>query len=97
MQSKTSVFQSHIQEIEKENNSVVEVLISIHDILVERQTQNFMSLKVKSFIEEKRRGLHVDCDKFCAEVTCLYESYTRIFQEMDAANGRILFHVDGTE
>jgi hypothetical protein len=64
-----SAFQSHIQETEKENNSVVEVLISIHAIPVERQTQNFMSLKVKSLIEETcREGSHADCDKFCAKV-----------------------------
>jgi hypothetical protein len=73
-----SVFQSHIQEIEKENNSIVEVLrvlISICDILVEHRSQNFMSLRVKSLIEEKRKeGLRANCDKFCAEVNCLYES-----------------------
>jgi hypothetical protein len=78
VQSIMIVFQSHIQDTEKENNSVVEalrVLISIRDILVERQAQNFMSLKVKSLIGEKRReGLHADCDKFFSEVNCLYES-----------------------
>jgi hypothetical protein len=51
------------------------VLISIHDILTERKAQNFMSLIVKSLIEEKRReGLHADCDKSGAEVNCLCES-----------------------
>jgi hypothetical protein len=78
MQFIMCVFQSHILETEKENNSVVEVLrvlISIRDIFVERQGQNFTSLKVKTLIEEKHReGLRADCDKFCAEVNCLYES-----------------------
>jgi hypothetical protein len=81
-----NVFQSYIQKTEKENNSAVEVsrvLISIHDILVERQTQNFMSLKVKSLIEEKRReGLDADCDKFCAEVNCLYEGCIEYLKKM---------------
>jgi hypothetical protein len=78
MQFIMSVFQSHIQEIEKENNFVVEVsrlLISIHDILAQRQAPNFMSRKVRSLIEEKHKeSLHADCDIFCAEVNCLYES-----------------------
>jgi hypothetical protein len=48
---------------------VSRLLISIHDILVERQAQKFMSLEVKSLTEEKRReGLDTACDKFCAEV-----------------------------
>jgi hypothetical protein len=82
MQSIMSIFQSHIQEIEKENNSVAEVFISIRDILVECQAQYFMSLKVKSLIEEKRReGLHADCDKFCAEVNCLYESCVKYLKK----------------
>lgn len=91
------VFQSHIQETKKENNSVVEV--SKLGILVERQAQNFMFFKAKSIIEEKsRESLDADSDKFCAEVVCLYESCIGISKEKDSNKGRIfLLHVNGSE
>ena len=48
---------------------------SIPDIPVERQAQNFIFLKAKTVIEEKNReSLDRVCDKFSAEVACLYES-----------------------
>lgn len=77
-QSINSVFQSHIRETKKDNNSVVEVprlLFFVRDILVERQAKNFMFLKAKSIIVEKsRESLDTVCDKFCTEVACFYES-----------------------
>jgi len=79
------VFQSHIQETEKENNSFVEV--SKFDILVERQAQNFMFLKAKSIIEEKsRESLDADCDKFCTEVVCLCESCMEYLKKRTQTN-----------
>ena len=46
-----SVFHGRIQMVERENNSVAEVLENlelVHKVLVERKSENFMSLTVKS-------------------------------------------------
>ncbi|CAM2106272.1 unnamed protein product [Caretta caretta] len=71
-----SVFQTYIQEIERESNSVVEVLKSlksVHTILLECKTHNFMSLKVEGLLAQKRReGIDEEFDKFCAEVDNMY-------------------------
>ena len=73
-----SVFHLHIQEVERENNSVVEVLKSlnsVHSLLLERKAHNFMSLKVKGLLAQKRReGLDGECDRFCADVNSLYST-----------------------
>ncbi len=48
MHSLVSVFHTFIQQMEKENNSIMEVkkiLSSIHNILLERKSNNLMSLK----------------------------------------------------
>lgn len=47
------VFHSHIHEMERESNSIVEVkniLYNVHTMLLERKTNNFMSLKVKGLV-----------------------------------------------
>ncbi|CAM2108112.1 unnamed protein product [Caretta caretta] len=76
MHSLMSVFQTYIQEIERERNSVVEVLKSLnsgHTILLECKTHNFMSLKVKGLLAQKlMEGIDEECDKFCAEVDNMY-------------------------
>lgn len=76
MHSLISVFQTYIPEIKRESNSVVEVLKSlnsVHTILLERKTHNFMSLKVKGLLAQKRmEGIDEECDKFCAEVDNMY-------------------------
>ena len=63
-----SVFQSNIQEIEREDSSIVEVLKimkSVHSTLLERQVQGFLSWKVKGQLAEMRkRGLVEECDNF---------------------------------
>ncbi|KAJ4446461.1 hypothetical protein ANN_13157 [Periplaneta americana] len=44
-------------------------------MLTERKNNNFMSIKVMSLLEEKRKeGLDAKCHKFCAEVDDLYDS-----------------------
>nr|XP_028566005.1 uncharacterized protein LOC114586556 isoform X1 [Podarcis muralis] len=77
LQSLMSIFHSNILELERENNSVVEVLkvlLCVHNMLTERKRNNFMCLKVKSLLAEKRKhGLSAECDKFCAEVNSLYD------------------------
>ena len=59
MHSLMSVFHKRIQVIERENNSVAEVLENlelVHKVLVERKNENFMSLAVKKLLK-KRRGI----------------------------------------
>ena len=69
-----SVFQSNIQEIEREDSSIVEILKimkSFHSTLLE----GFLSLKVKGQLAEMRtRGLVDECDKFCAEINSMYST-----------------------
>jgi hypothetical protein len=60
-----SVFQLYIKRIEKESNSVVEVmnrLNSVKNILNERLSQSFLPLKVKELLTEKRKeGFAREC------------------------------------
>ena len=76
MLSLRCVFQSHIQEMERENNSVVEVkkiLDKVHTMLHERKINNFMPLKVKGMLAQKQKdGFGQRCDHFSAEVQGLY-------------------------
>ena len=76
MQSLMSVFHSHIEEIERENNSLIEViscLKSVQSVLKCRAQEGFMSLKVKQLLAELRRDGQDDlCDAFCSQVTLLY-------------------------
>jgi hypothetical protein len=72
MHSLMSIFHCHIQEMEREDNSIMEIkkiLSSIHNVVIERKTNNFMSLKVKGLLAAHRReGLGEGCDKFMADV-----------------------------
>ncbi|CAM4573944.1 unnamed protein product [Leuciscus chuanchicus] len=78
MHSLMCVFQSHIQEMERESNSLVEVkniLNKVHIMLLERKTNNFMSLQVKGLLAQKHKdGLGERCDHFSAQVQGLYSS-----------------------
>ncbi|KAJ8415273.1 hypothetical protein AAFF_G00422530 [Aldrovandia affinis] len=65
--------------MEKENNSIVEVkkiLNRVHTFFLERyKSNNFMSLKVKGLLAQKRTdGLGKGCDQFCADVQGLYSA-----------------------
>ena len=58
-----SVFHGHIQEIERENNSVAEVLENlelVHKVLVKRKNENFMSLTVKKLLVDNRKEGYED-------------------------------------
>ena len=58
MHSLISEFRGRIQVVERENNSVAEVLEKlelVHKVLVERKNENFMSLTVKRLLVEKKR------------------------------------------
>ena len=72
MRSLMSVFNGRIQVIERENNSVAEVLENlelVHRVLVERKNENFMSLTVKRLLVEKREEEYEDeCNNFFSEV-----------------------------
>lgn len=77
MLSLMSVFHTYIQQMEKINSimEVKKILNSIHNILLECKSKNFMSLKVKGLLAENRRdGLGEGCDKFCADVQDLYSA-----------------------
>jgi len=76
MHSLMSVFQSHIEKIERENNSLLEVmkcLKSVQSVLRCRAHAGLMPLKVKELLAKLRRdGLDDRCDAFCSQVTLLY-------------------------
>jgi hypothetical protein len=58
MHSLMSAFQLHTQRIERERNSVMEVLDSLNsikNILNERMTQSLLPLKVKELLAEERK------------------------------------------
>lgn len=69
------VSQSHIQEMERENNSVVEVkriLNRVQITLHERKMNSFMPLKVKSLLVQKQKhGYGQRCDHSSAQVHVL--------------------------
>ena len=63
MHSQMYVFHGRIQEVERENNSVAEVLENlelVHKVLVERKNENFMSLTVKKLLVENREEGYED-------------------------------------
>lgn len=74
----TRVFQSHIQEMERENNSVVEVkriLNRVQSMLYERKMNNVMPFKAQSMLAQKQKdGYDQRCDHFSAQVQDLYSS-----------------------
>jgi hAT family C-terminal dimerisation region len=76
MHSLMSVFQSHIKIIERENNSLLEVMIclkSVQSVLRCRAQAGFMPLEVKELLAKLRQdGLDDRCDAFCLQVTLLY-------------------------
>ena len=77
MHTLMSVFRGHIQVVERENNSIANVLENfelVHKVLVERKNENFMSLTVKRHLVEKREeGYEDECNNFLSEVANLYE------------------------
>ena len=77
MQSLMSVFNGRIQVVERENNSVAEVLENlelVHKVFVERKNENFMSLTVKRLLVEKREeGYEDECNNFLSKIANLYE------------------------
>ena len=72
-----SVFHGRIQVVERENNSIAEVLENlklVYKVLVERKNENFMFLTVKRLLVEKREeGYEDECNNFLSEVVNLYE------------------------
>jgi hypothetical protein len=70
------VFHSHIQSIEREKNSVLEILNILSDmqnILQERKIQNYVPLKVKGLLQDRQdEGLEVGCKHFLTAVKSLY-------------------------
>ena len=77
MHSLMSVFHGRIQVVERENNSVAEVLENlklVHKMFVERKNENFMSLGVKRLLVEKREEEYEDeRNNFLFIVANLYE------------------------
>ena len=102
MHSLMSVFHSHILEMERRDNSIVEVrniLNKVHTMLEERMRNSFMSLKVKGLLAQRRKdGLGQECDKFCADVQGMYSACLQYLQKwvkhMEVIHS---FHVDGSE
>lgn len=78
MHSLMSVFHSHIEEVESESNSLLEVmncLISVQSVLRYRAQNGLMSLKVRNLLKTLRRdGLDDRCDAFCSQVSLLYST-----------------------
>ncbi|XP_030049150.1 protein FAM200B-like [Microcaecilia unicolor] len=76
MHSLMNVFHSHIEKLERDNNSLLEVmncLKSVQSALTCRAQQSFMSLKVKELLKKLRQdGLDDHCDAFCSQVASLY-------------------------
>ena len=74
-----SVFHTHIQAVERASNSVVEVLtslVSVQKLPEERKNQNFLFLKVKELLSQKRsEGYEIEGKNFLSEVANLYENY----------------------
>ena len=77
MNSLMSVFHGRIEVVERENNSVAEVLKNfelVHMVLVESKNENFMSLAVKRILVEKTEEVYEDeCNNFFSKVASLYE------------------------
>ena len=77
MHSLMSVVHGRIEVVERENNSVAEMLETlelVHKVLVERNNENFMSLTVEKLLVEKREeGYEDECYNFLSEVANLYE------------------------
>ena len=71
------VFHGRVQVVERENNSVAEVLENlelVHQVLVEKKNKNLMPLTVKRLLVRKRdEGYEDDCNNFLSEVVNLYE------------------------
>ena len=77
MHSLMSVFHGRIQVVERENNSVAEVLEIlelVNKMLVERKNAHFTSLTVKRLLVGKREeGYDDECNNFLSEVANFYE------------------------
>lgn len=79
------VFHTHIQEIEQKNMSIMEVkkiLNNIHTILLQRKSNNFMSLQVKGLLVQKHKdGLVKGSDQFCADVHGMYSACLKYLEK----------------
>ena len=77
MHSLMSMFHGRIQVVERANNSVAEVLENlelVHNMLVERKNENFMSLTVERLpVEKGEEGYKDECNNFFSEVANLYD------------------------
>ena len=77
MHSLMSVFHVRIQVVERENNSVAEVLKNlelVHKLLVKRKNENFMFLTGKRLLVKKREEEYEDeYNNFLSEIANLYE------------------------
>ena len=68
------VFQSHIQESEKKNNTAVKCQDCKFPSMTFLLNVKICSSKLDALTEAKHtEGLDADCDKLCAEGNCLYE------------------------
>lgn len=72
----TYAFHSHIEEIARENNSLLEVmncLKLVHAVLSCHAQNNFMSLKVKQLLAKLHQDGQDDrCDAFYAQIILMY-------------------------
>ena len=75
-----SVFHGRIQVVERESNSVAEVLKNlelVHKMLVERKNENFMPLTVKRLLVEKREeGYEDECNNFPKLLTSMRDAWS---------------------
>ena len=77
MQSLMSVFHTHIQQIESESNSaaeVLDVLVSVKEIISKQMDHNFMPLRIKEILHKKHDGLVLECEKFSSDTKNLYSN-----------------------
>lgn len=78
LQSVVCIFHETVAKIERSKNSVIEILeclFSVGNILKNRQSQQFVSIKVKSMLKNLRdNGFSHKADEFMTDVSILYSS-----------------------
>ncbi|XP_062449000.1 uncharacterized protein LOC134149786 isoform X2 [Rhea pennata] len=87
--SQVAVFDMHLKTLAREDNSLSEVLgvlASVRRTLLERRAHNFMSLRVKELLAERRAaGRDGQCDAFCR---CVQSLYVAFLEYLDAQMGQ---------